>query len=218
MTALAPALALAAATVGALHTLAPDHWLPIAAVARARRWSARRTARVAFACGFGHVTVSAALGILALVSGTAAIEALGSQSGAVASVLLIGFGLAYGLWGLRHAALRRLHGHPHAHDHDHDHDHPPSRRTAWTLFAIYCADPCIAVVPIVFAAAPLSAMATAAIVIVYEAATIATMVTLTLAARAGANRLRAAWVDRYGDGLAGALIAVTGITVAVLGW
>src|SRR3954449_6268073 len=40
------ALALAALTVGPLHTLAPDHWVPFAAVARARGWSAARTARV----------------------------------------------------------------------------------------------------------------------------------------------------------------------------
>ena len=38
-TPLVPALALAAASVGALHSLAPDHWVPIAAVARARRCS-----------------------------------------------------------------------------------------------------------------------------------------------------------------------------------
>jgi hypothetical protein len=44
------------------------------------------------------------------------------------------------------------------------------------------------------------------------------MVGLTLAARAGATRLRRAWVDRYGDGVAGALIVTTGIVVAALGW
>ena len=55
------ALALTAATVGSLHSIAPDHWVPFAAVARARGWSAARTARVTLLCGFGHVTVSAAL-------------------------------------------------------------------------------------------------------------------------------------------------------------
>ena len=88
----------------------------------------------------------------------------------------------------------------------------------WTLFAIYCADPCVAVVPIVFAAAPLSRFATLAIVLVYEAATIATMVGLTLTARAGASQLRGKWVERYGDSLAGGMIVATGIIVAVLGW
>ena len=86
------------------------------------------------------------------------------------------------------------------------------------LFAIYCADPCVAVVPILLAAAPLSRAATAAIVVVYEAATIATMVALTAIARAGANVVRGAWVERWGDTAAGGLIVTTGIVVALLGW
>ena len=199
-------LALAAATVGILHTLAPDHWLPIAAVSRARNWDQRRTARVAFLCGFGHVTVSAALGLVALVSGTAIVEALGARSASVAGLLLIGFGVAYAVWGLRHV----IHGHRHGHG-------GGGRRTTWALFAIYCADPCVAVIPIIFAAAPLSLAATLAIVAVYEAATIATMVTLTVLARAGSSVMRGRWVDRYGDSAAGVLIAATGICVAAIG-
>ncbi len=212
---LASTLAIAAATVGALHSLAPDHWLPIAAVSRARKWSTPRTGRVALLCGFGHVTVSVALGLIALLSGTAVVQALGTRAGAVSGVLLIGFGTAYALWGARHIIMRRLHGHDHKHF---DHVHDPSRTTVWSLFAIYCADPCVAVVPIVFAAAPLSRLATLAIVIVYEIATIGTMVGLTLTARAGAARLRGEWVERYGDSLAGGMIVVTGVVVAVLGW
>jgi nickel/cobalt transporter (NicO) family protein len=211
---LASTLAIAAATVGTLHSLAPDHWLPVAAVARARSWSHGRTARVALLCGFGHVTVSAALGLVALASGTAVIEALGARSASVAGVLLIGFGLAYALWGARHAIARRLHGHDH---HHYDHVHDPSRASTWTLFAIYCADPCIAVVPIIFAAAPLSTAATIGIVAVYEVATIGTMIGLTAVARAGTALIRGRWLDRYGDSAAGGLIVATGIAVAVLG-
>jgi hypothetical protein len=211
---LAIALAVAAATVGALHSLAPDHWLPIAAVGRARGWSVRRTARVALLCGFGHVTVSAALGLIALVSGTTVVEALGAHSASVAGVLLIGFGLAYALWGARHVIMRKLHGHDHAH-----HDvHEPERATTWTLFAIYCADPCVAVIPIVFASAPLSMASTLAIVAVYEVATVATMVALTAAARAGASHLRGRWIESYGDSAAGGLIVATGLFVAAVGW
>lgn len=207
-------LALAAATIGVLHTLAPDHWLPIAAVSRARNWSQPRTARVAFLCGFGHVTVSAALGLIALFSGTAIVEAFGAHSASVAGVLLVGFGVAYALWGARHAIMRKLHGHSHGHF---DHVHDPSQRSTLALFLIYCADPCVAVIPIIFAAAPLSIAATIGIVLVYEAATIATMVGLTVAARAGSAVIRGRWVDRYGDSAAGALIALTGVTVGLLG-
>jgi len=212
MNAVAPTLAVAAGTVGVLHTLAPDHWLPIAAVARARGWDQRHTARVALACGFGHVTVSVALGVIALVTGTAIVESLGARSASVAGVLLVGFGVGYGLWGMRHWIHDKLHGHHHAHAAP-----AVSTRTAWVLFAIYCADPCIAVIPIIFAAAPLSVPETAAIVVLYEVATIATMVGLTVAARAGSTLVRGAWVDRYGDSAAGALIAITGIGVALVG-
>ena len=207
---LAVAVALAAATVGALHSLAPDHWLPIAAVGRARGWSVRRTARVALLCGLGHVTVSATLGVLALVSGTTVVEALGARAGSVAGVLLIGFGLGYAVWG-----ARRVRHDPHLGG---AHVHAPARATTWTLFAIYCADPCVAVIPIVFASATLSAGATLAIVAVYEVATIATMVGLTAAARAGAARLSGRWIESYGDSAAGGLIVATGLFVAAVGW
>lgn len=207
-------LALAAITVGVLHTLAPDHWLPIAAVSRARGWSQKRTARVAFFCGLGHVTVSAALGLLALVSGTAVVEAFGARSASVAGVLLVGFGLAYALWGARHFIMRKLHGHSHGHF---DHVHDASAKTTWALFAIYCADPCVAVIPIIFAAAPLSVPATLGLVAIYEVSTIATMVGLTAVARAGSSVFRGRWVDRYGDSAAGVLIAATGIVVAAIG-
>ena len=71
--------------------------------------------------------------------------------------------------------------------------------TVWTLFLLFSADPCVAVVPIVFAAAPLGAWPAAAVVVTCEVATLGTMVVLLLLAHAGVARLRARWIDRYGD-------------------
>jgi len=208
------ALALAAVTVGSLHSLAPDHWIPFAALARAQRWGAARTARLTIACGFGHVTVSALLGLGGLLFGLRMMETLGRRMETVAGVLLVGFGVAYAVWGLRRAAGRRLHGHSHAH-YDHVHDAP--KKTAWSLFLLFSADPCVAVIPLLFAAAPLGPARTAAIVLLYEIATIGTMVALVLPARAGAASFRAPWLDRYGDAAAGGVIAAAGVVVAALG-
>lgn len=208
------ALSLGALTVGSLHTLAPDHWVPFAALARSRGWSAGRTLRVTLACGFGHVTVSALLGGLGLLFGIEIIERFGRRMEAAAGVLLVGFGVAYAIRGLRRAAGRKLHGHSHAH---YDHVHDSGRMTAWTLFLLFSADPCVAVIPLLFAAAPLGAAPAAGIVLVYEISTLATMVALVLPARAGASRLRAPWLDRYGDAVAGALIAAIGLAVGALG-
>ncbi|MGE5414721.1 MAG: hypothetical protein ACM3NW_11130 [Syntrophomonadaceae bacterium] len=209
------ALALTAAVVGSSHTLAPDHWVPFAALARAQRWSARRTFFVTVLCGFGHVTVSALLGLLGLLFGLRLVEAFGRRMEAVAGILLVAFGLVYAVWGLRRALGKRVHGHPHAH---YDHVHEPSRATVGGLFVLFSADPCVAVVPILFAAAPLGAHAATAVVLVYEVATIATMVLLVLPARAGAGALRFGGLERWADTAAGAVIAAVGVGVTILGW
>jgi hypothetical protein len=209
------ALMVAAATVGSLHSIAPDHWVPFAAVARARGWSGARTARVTLLCGFGHVTVSAAMGLLGLWLGVSVLQAFGRRLESLAGILLVAFGLVYGIWGLRGAFGRRVHGHTHAH---YDHVHDPSRATVCGLFLLFSADPCVAVIPLILAAAPLGAARVAAVVVVYELATLVAMVALVLPARAGVNVVRAAWLDQYGDAAAGALIAAVGLLVTGLGW
>jgi nickel/cobalt exporter len=219
----------AAVAVGSLHALAPDHWVPFAALGRARRWTTRRTIAITALCGVGHVSVSVLLGLLALVSGMGMLELLGSRMESVASILLIAFGLAYGLLGFRRAFGRRLadvhdhsgiaHHHPHRHAGRHDHaDVRSGSMTAWTLFVLFCADPCVAVVPILFAAAPLGRLDTAVVVTAYEIATIGTMVGLVLAAGAATSRVPRRWLDSYGDAAAGGVIAVVGVAVTVIGW
>ena len=210
------ALAGTAAAVGALHSLAPDHWVPFIAVGRARGWSAARTAQVTLLCGFAHVTVSVVLGLVALRLGQGMLEAFGTRLESVAGILLIGFGLAYGLWGLRRALAGRLHGHTHTHF---DHVHDPSRATVLGLVILFSVDPCVRLVPIVLAAAPLGWGRLVGLIAIYEIATLGTMVAIVLVGRSGAFKgLQAPWLDRYGDALAGGLIVVTGVAVAALGW
>jgi len=147
----------------------------------------------------------------------------------MAGLFLIGFGVVYGLWGL-HRGVRSgwhdhgdAHAHPHwhAHGHGHRHGHQDPREgrvTPWTLFLLFSADPCVAVVPLMFAAAPLGWSSTLAVVIAYELATIATMVLLVLPARAAAGAVGGRWADRYGDALAGGTIAVVGLLVVSVGF
>ena len=217
------ALALAAVSIGSIHSLAPDHWVPFAALARAERWSARRTAAVTALCGLGHVTGSVALGLLGVFLGRELFEAFGRRLESTAGLLLVGFGIAYGIWGLRRTVGARAHdrAHAHGHPHVHAHDHgaggihrPP---TAWALFLLFSADPCVAVIPLLFASAPLGWASTLVVVAAYEAATIATMVVLVLPARAAIARVRGAWADRWGDALAGGVVATVGVLVAALG-
>lgn len=218
------ALVAAAVSVGSLHTLAPDHWLPFAALARAEAWSGRRTAAVTALCGLGHVTASVALGLLAVVFGLGLLEAFGRQLESVSGLLLVGFGIAYGGLGLHRTLAARAHQRAHANGHAHAHliSHQPAALshkplTAWTLFLLFSADPCVAVIPLLFAAAPLGWSATAGVIAAYELATIGTMVLLVLPTREAAGRLAGEWADRWGDALAGVVVATVGIAVMVLG-
>jgi nickel/cobalt exporter len=240
------ALVAAAISVGAVHALAPDHWVPFAALARAERWSAPRTAVVTAACGLGHVTVSVALGLLALFFGYELLHTAGERLESVAGLLLIGFGVAYGVYGV-HRAIAGHAGHAHfpgvsdppglpdspglpgvpvvsgfSRTDDHGpsgmaHDHRRRPLTAWTLFLLFSADPCVAVIPLLFAAAPLGWVSTVTIVVAYELATMTTMVMLVLPARAAASAIRGVWFDRWGDAVAGAVVATVGLAAMARG-
>jgi hypothetical protein len=222
MTALTPALVVAAASLGSVHTLAPDHWMPFAALARAEGWTARRTAGITALCGLGHVTVSVLLGLVSVVLGLELLQTVGRRLESTAGFLLIGFGVVYGAWGLHRAVQARWHTHDSGHVHWHGgpaHAHAQaSTMTPWMLFLVFCADPCVAVIPLMFAAAPLGWLSTLIVVAAYELATIGTMVMLVLPARAAIGAVRGAWADRYGDVFAGCLIAAVGVVVIGMGW
>jgi ABC-type nickel/cobalt efflux system permease component RcnA len=115
------------ATVGVLHTLVPDHWAPIVAIARQRGWSRGETARAAAVAGGGHVVSTLLIAVLVWVAGAAAAAKFGHLVDLASSLSLIGFGvwIAASAWRELHEAEgpRRGHGHSHGHHHPHEHDH-----------------------------------------------------------------------------------------------
>src|ERR1700722_8194815 len=115
----------AVAVVGVLHTIVPDHWVPITLIARQRGWSRAETARVALKAGAGHVLSTLAIALVIWIGGVAVATRFGHWVDTSASVALIGFGawIAIGAWrGLR-AGRGHSHGHEHGHSHGHEHGH-----------------------------------------------------------------------------------------------
>ncbi|HSA95131.1 MAG TPA: sulfite exporter TauE/SafE family protein, partial [Acidobacteriota bacterium] len=100
--------------------------LPFIVIGRARNWKLQKTLGIAFLAGLGHILSSVVLGFVGIALGLAVskLEGVESARGAVAAWLLIGFGLAYFIWGLRRAWRDKPHAHPHLHDHEEDHVHP----------------------------------------------------------------------------------------------
>ena len=48
----------AVATVGVLHTVVPDHWVPITLIARQRGWSSAQTARASLVANDGKTLIA----------------------------------------------------------------------------------------------------------------------------------------------------------------
>ena len=131
----------AVAAVGVLHTIVPDHWVPITLIARQRGWSRGETARAALKAGTGHVLSTLAIALVIWIGGVAVATRFGQWVDTIASAALIGFGgwIAIGAWRDLHG--HGGHGHSHHHGHSHSHDagpvdqdpvHGPERETMAT--------------------------------------------------------------------------------------
>jgi len=222
----------AAGGVAFLHTiLGPDHYLPFVVLARARSWSIARTLVVTAICGLGHVASSVLLGGLGVVFGVAVakIEGVEGGRGDLAAWALVAFGLAYALWGVRHALrnskgieTHEHHGHVHLHTHGdakHSHDHGMgSNLTFWALFLVFVLGPCEPLIPLfVLPASRGDWILAGATVVVFTAVTLVTMVGLTALALKGAKQLRLGRLERWSHTLAGSVIAASGLAILFLG-
>ena len=203
----------AVAAVGILHTMVPDHWMPIALMARQRGWTRTATARVAFKAGVGHVLSTLAIASIVWLAGVAAAQRFGHWVDSLASAALVGFGL----W-IAVSAWREVRGHsgrPHEHGpsaaqrHDDDRDGGGGQRAA--LLLILGSSPMIEGIPAFFAASRYGAPLVGLMALVFGATTIATYVLLSVVSTAGLQRVRLGAFERYGEVLSGALIALVGL-------
>ncbi len=223
---------LAAVGIAVLHTaVGPDHYLPFVMIGRARRWSLRRTLLVTAACGAGHVLSSLLLGFVGIFLGvmSSRLAAVEAQRGELAAWALVAFGIAYALWGVRHALRRRkgleLHqhgGHVHLHSHGNDaHGHsgqPGPDASFWTLFAIFVLGPCEPLIPLFILPASTGRWSLAVVAAAtFGVVTVATMLVLTAVARAGIERLPLGPLETWSHSLAGVIIAGSGLAVIFLG-
>jgi hypothetical protein len=111
-------LVVAVAAVGVLHTIVPDHWVPITLIARQRGWSKSETARAALQAGIGHVLTTLLIALAVWLAGVAFAQRFGHIVDKVSSLALIAFGGWFAISAWRD--LRR-HGHGHSHDFPHLH-------------------------------------------------------------------------------------------------
>jgi nickel/cobalt transporter (NicO) family protein len=229
------ALLAMAALIGFIHTLVgPDHYVPFIMLAASNRWSRLKTAVITVLCGIGHVGSSVVLGLIGVALGIALnkLDIIESVRGEIAGWTLIGFGLAYTIWGLRRAWKNRPHthghfhrdgdehSHEHCHHEEHTHVHQPasSSNAVWALFIIFVFGPCEPLIPILMYPAAKGSMMDVVIVAgVFSVVTISTMLATVLLGTHGIHLLPVRRVERYMHAIAGSTILACGCAIQFLG-
>lgn len=229
-------LILAAGTVAILHSILPDHWVPLAVVARAERWSIGRVARLSALASVGHVLTSVVLGGVIAVVGLQFQRQIDVQQGRLVGSVLIVTGFAFLVWGLT--------GHGHTHPHD---EHSPTAHAATTATTMTIAEdrateqrtagsqqtrakriaaivvpfgiaasPDLTILPVALAASAVSGLTVAGVLVVFAAVTIAMFVGLTVLATLAGYQIKGEWLERNATTITALVLIAIG-AVAYIG-
>jgi len=196
-------------TIAFVHTLAPDHWVPFVSIGRAQKWSKTKLVWVTLLGGIGHVGSSIVIGCIGLALGfsLSGLNVMESQRAEVAGLLLIGFGIAYAVWGLKQVSK-----------HKHHHFDAKHTVTLWALIAIFVLGPCEPLIPLMFISAAHGWQAVIWIITIFSAITIAMMVGQALLVYLGISIFKFARISHhYSHAFAGLVIALTGVMVLFMG-
>src|SRR5665213_3500583 len=187
----------AVATVGVLHTIVPDHWVPITLIARQRGWTKAETFRASIKAGTGHVLSTLAIALVVWLAGVAFAQRFGNYVDTASSIALIGFGGWIAISSLieMHGDGNhdKNHGHSHGHVHSHqsasgnhahdygtllhghhDHEHVQHGSSRTALLLILGSSPMIEGIPAFFAAGKYGIGLIAIMSLVFAFTTIAT--------------------------------------------
>lgn len=198
-------------SIAFLHSLAPDHWMPFAVMAKVQRWSRTRLLFITLISGIGHVGSTILLGTIGILLGfsLSKLKQAESDRGEIALWLLIGFGIAYTIWGLKKAR-------DYKHE-DIDTEVLKSKTiTLWTLFAIFVLGPCEPLIPLIFLATEYGWAAIFLTSLTFSIVTIFMMVVQSTLAYSGIQLIRHDIAERYSHAFAGLVIVLTGFFVMLL--
>jgi len=199
-------------SIAFLHALAPDHWMPFAAIGKAQEWSKLKLLWVTFISGIGHVGISIVFSIIGILLGfsLSKLKAIEGHRGEIALWLLIGFGIAYMVWGIKKAKDDKY-------KHIDEEKLKAKTVAVWTCFAVIILGPCEPLIPLVFLGYNYGYAGVIIVSVVFSIVTIMMMLGQSLLAFMGIQLIRNDIADRYSHAFAGLVIALTGIFVMALG-
>jgi nickel/cobalt exporter len=199
-------------SIAFFHALAPDHWMPFAAIGKAQKWSKIKLSWITFLSGLGHVGISIIFSIIGILLGfsLSKLKSIEGHRGELVLWLLIGFGVAYMLWGIKKAKEKK-------HCHFEEEKLKAQTVAMWTMFAVVVLGPCEPLVPLMFLGYNYGWPGVIAVGVVFSAVTIIMMLAQSILAFMGVQLIKGDIMERYSHAFAGLVIALTGIFVMAIG-
>jgi threonine/homoserine/homoserine lactone efflux protein len=138
------------------------------------------------------------------------LKSIEGHRGEIVLWLLIGFGIAYMIWGIKKAREDK--------NRTIDEEKLKAKTVAvWTMFAIIILGPCEPLVPLVFLGYNFGWPGVIIVSIAFSIVTIIMMLTQSLLALMGIQLVKNDIAERYSHAFAGLVIALTGVFVMVVG-
>lgn len=221
----------ASAVLAILHTLVPDHELPLALIGRAQNWSIKKMAGVTLIAGIIHISVSMGVGVLAIVVSTQLAKQVATTAHTISGFMLMAFGAVYTILAWRrkghgHGGLGHSHGSKYA---AHPHGRPPPGSglkvdsegkpvisgSAW-IVAIVGIAPCFTLIPVLLQSMWYGMTTILLVMVVYAVSTVGMMVILTsIALKTITFITRLAKIEKYVEIIAGLIIFAIGLWIVV---
>ncbi len=204
----------AVALVGVLHTIVPDHWGPIALLARQEQWSQHKVITTALGAGTGHVLSTLLIGIVMWYAGLEVAHHYGALVARISSLGLILFGgwMSVAAWRELRAKARMPRGASIS-------GQPLTGRTrATALVLVLGSSPMIEGLPAFFAAGRYGTWLIGVMALVFAASTMVTYVVMCVYSTRGLRQFRFRVIERYGEVLSGGFIMLLGLVFLVWPW
>lgn len=186
--------------------------MPFAVIAKAKKWPKAKLLWIIFVSGIGHVASSAALGVIGILLGfsLSKLKGIEGHRAEIALWLLIGFGIAYMLWGIKEAR---------GHEHKEIEEEKLKTKTVamWTLFAVLILGPCEPLIPLIFLGYNYGWIGVILVATVFSLVTIVMMLLQGFLSFMGIQLIKNEFAERYSHAFAGLVIALTGVFIMLAG-
>ncbi|MGK9368707.1 hypothetical protein ACSSWA_07385 [Melioribacter sp. Ez-97] len=193
------------------HALIPSHWLPIATIGKAEKWSRNETLKITAVTGFSHTLSTVIIGIIVGIVGYKLSESYHVITHLFAPAVLILLGLIYLALEYRHKFIK----HPHKHHHidvDNIIEKKKSKKSiVITLMIAMFFSPCLEIEVYYLTAGRLGWTGIAIVSVVYFFVTVFFMMLLVYLVGKGMSKLKWEFLEHHDKLITGLILIVVGL-------